>query len=495
MSDKPEKLITEDGLRLDGRRADEIRPMKIEIGVLSRADGSCYLEWGRNKILVGVFGPREAHPRRTQRADNAVVRYKYNMASFSVEDRARPGPSRRSIEISKVSREAFEPVIMTELFPKTAIDIFVEVLQADAGTRTAAINASSIALADAGIPMRGLITSCAFGKVDGQIVLDLNKEEDNYGEADFPVAMTQDGEITLLQMDGHLTPEEIRKGLELVKKGCREILQIQQAALRKKFETLVEEPAEGAAGAADTGSEAVEAETSSGFVSEAAAVEEVTEKVEELEKEISEEISTSEICPSEEVLESEELEEIIEEAETIPDEEALEEVIEAELEEEAQEEAFEDETEFEASFEASFEEVCEPEEFEELEAEETVSGEEETELEPEEYTEEEVQFEEEGVLEEITAEAFKSELGFECETESGEEFPAEESVETEEIAEAEETEAAEQETEGTVEAEEAEEEAEETVEAEEEPEEEKAKGPWKVVKDPSEAGSRGENNE
>ena len=176
MSDKPEKLITDDGLRLDGRRADEIRPMKIEIGVLSRADGSCYLEWGKNKILVGVFGPREAHPRRSQRSDTAVIRYRYNMASFSVEDRARPGPSRRSIEISKVSREAFEPVIMTELFPKTAIDIFVEVLQADAGTRTAAINASSIALADAGIPMKGLITSCAFGKVDGQIVLDLNKE-------------------------------------------------------------------------------------------------------------------------------------------------------------------------------------------------------------------------------------------------------------------------------------------------------------------------------
>ena len=120
----------------------------------------------------------------------------------------------------------------------------MEVLQADAGTRTAAINASSIALADAGIPMKGLITSCAFGKVDGQIVLDLNKEEDNYGEADFPVAMTQDGDITLLQMDGHLTPEEIRKGLELVKKGCKEILEIQRTVLRKKFETPIVEPEE-----------------------------------------------------------------------------------------------------------------------------------------------------------------------------------------------------------------------------------------------------------
>jgi len=473
MSDKPEKLITDDGLRLDGRRADEIRPMKIEIGVLSRADGSCYLEWGRNKILVGVFGPREAHPRRTQRADTAVIRYRYNMASFSVEDRARPGPSRRSIEISKVSREAFEPVIITGLFPKTAIDIFVEVLQADAGTRTAAINASSIALADAGIPMKGLVTSCAFGKVDGQIVLDLNKEEDNYGEADFPVAMTQDGEITLLQMDGHLTPEEIKKGLELVKKGCKEILELQQAVLRKKFETPVDETAEEAEETAEIEKEIVEAEASPESALEAAVIGEIIEKAEKLKEKPSEETAGSEVCSTEEVPEFEELEDIIEEAETIPEEEALEEAMEAELEEDA----LEDEAEFEASFEASFEEVSESEEV--VEAEEEASGEDvevESELETEPEAEEESEEEESEVVE---AEEESEEEEFEV-------------VEAEEESEEEESEAIEAE-------EELEEEGSEAVEAEEEETskdtEEKSRGPWKVVKDPSEAGSRGENNE
>ena len=484
MSDKPEKLITDDGLRLDGRHADEIRPMKIEIGVLSRADGSCYLEWGRNKILVGVFGPREAHPRRSQRADTAVIRYKYNMASFSVEDRARPGPSRRSIEISKVSREAFEPVIMAELFPKTAIDIFVEVLQADAGTRTAAINASSIALADAGIPMKGLVTSCAFGKVDGQIVLDLNKEEDNYGEADFPVAMTQDGEITLLQMDGNLTPEEIKKGLELVKKGCKEILEIQQAVLRKKFETPVEEPE---AEAAEAEIEVVEAEPSLEYASQAADVEEIIEEAEELEEELSEE--TAEACAvTEEAPECEELEEIIKEAEAeVVEGEAIEEVIEAEIEEEAEEEAFEDEAEFEAAFEASFEKVSEPEEIEE-----TVSGE-EAEFEPEieEFTEEESQLEEEAGIEEEPQFEQKSQLEeepqLEEEVQPEEEAGIEEAVSKETIESKPEIES---EAKSRQEAP-----AEQTVEVEEEPEEEKCKGPWKVVKDPSESGSRGENNE
>lgn len=235
MSDKPEHFIDDEGLRLDGRRVDEIRPMKVEMGVLSRADGSCYLEWGNNKVLAAVYGPRELHPRRMQKPNEVLVRYKYNMASFSVEDRIRPGPSRRSTEISKVSGEAFEPVVMTQYYPGAVIDVFAEVLQADAGTRTAAINAATLALADAGIPMKGLVSACAVGKVDGQLVLDLNKPEDNYGQADLPVAMTQDGEITLLQMDGHLTPEELEEGLEMVKKGCQQILEIQREALVSRY--------------------------------------------------------------------------------------------------------------------------------------------------------------------------------------------------------------------------------------------------------------------
>ena len=487
MSDKPEKLITDDGLRLDGRRADEIRPMKIEIGVLSRADGSCYLEWGRNKILVGVFGPREAHPRRSQRADSAVIRYRYNMASFSVEDRARPGHSRRSIEISKVSREAFEPVIMAELFPKTAIDIFVEVLQADAGTRTAAINASSIALADAGIPMKGLVTSCAFGKVDGQIVLDLNKDEDNYGEADFPVAMTQDGEITLVQMDGHLTPEEIKKGIELVKKGCKEILEIQQAVLRKKFETPVEDTAEEAAGTEKKG-ENEESGPAPEYTPVAVVVEEAFEEAEGFGAEAPEEPSASDVLSSElipdfeeeldeeieEDLEAEEEEEDleVEDLEELEEEEfeaESEDDLEEDLEELEEEEALEEEAlEEEAEFEASFEGTPELEEFDEIAArleKEAVSIESEEEIglgsEAEEFIEEESSLEEEAEVEETEA---TSEETIEPETE------VEPEVETGEAST-------------------------EAVEVEEEPEEEKSEGPWKVVKDPSEAGNRGEKDE
>ncbi len=231
---KPEKLIV-DGVRLDGRKPDELRPIKIKVGILNRADGSCYFEFGGNKVIAAVYGPREVHPRHMQKSTSAVVRYRYNMASFSVEERKRPGPDRRSIEVSKVSREAVEPVIFQEYFPRSAIDIFVEILQADAGTRTAGINAASIALADAGIPMRNLVSACAVGKVDDTLVLDLNKDEDNYGQADMPMAMTPDGNITLLQMDGHLTKDEFREALEMAKKGCEAIYEMQKSALLEKY--------------------------------------------------------------------------------------------------------------------------------------------------------------------------------------------------------------------------------------------------------------------
>lgn len=225
------------GKRIDKRLPNELRPIKFKVGVLERADGSCYVEHGGNKVMAAVYGPRAVHPRHLQEANRAIIRYRYNMASFSVEERRRPGPDRRSIEISKVSREAIDPVIIKEVYPRSTIDIFVEILQADAGTRSAGINATSVALADAGVPMRGLISSCAVGKVDDTVVLDLVKEEDNLGQADMPVAMdVRTGAITLLQMDGHLTLEEFDKALQLGKEGCTTIAAMQREALVQKHE-------------------------------------------------------------------------------------------------------------------------------------------------------------------------------------------------------------------------------------------------------------------
>lgn len=229
-------IITNNNLRADGRDIDELRPLKIEAGVLKRADGSAYLEIGGNKILVAVYGPRELHVRRIMRPDMAVIRCRYNMAPFSVGDRKRPGPDRRSVEISKITADALRPAIFLEKFPRSTIDVFIEVLEAEGGTRCAGITAASVALADAGIPMKDLVVSCAAGKAGGNVILDLSEEEDKDGEADLPVAiMPRSGEITLLQTDGHLTPDELDKALNLAIEGCKKISEEQKNAIKNRY--------------------------------------------------------------------------------------------------------------------------------------------------------------------------------------------------------------------------------------------------------------------
>ena len=236
------KLIDDNGLRIDGRLPNQLRPIKMEVGILKRADGSAFVEWGGNKIIAAVYGPREAYPKHVQEADKAIVRARYNMAPFSVDERKRPGPDRRAIELSKVISEALESVIFVEKYPRTSIDVYIEVLQADAGTRVAGITAASLALADAGIPMKDMIVGCAAGKVDDVVVLDLNKEEDNFGQADVPMAIIpRTKEIALLQMDGDMTYEELTTAMEMAMDAAKKIHEMQVEALKRKYIKEVDE--------------------------------------------------------------------------------------------------------------------------------------------------------------------------------------------------------------------------------------------------------------
>jgi exosome complex component RRP41 len=232
------QLLSPDGLRIDGRKLNELRSLSIRAGPLHQADGSAFVEWGANKVMAAVYGPREVHPRHLQQSTKAVIQCKYNMAAFSVDERKRPGLDRRSQEISKVIGEAFESVVFVEEFPRTSIDIYIEVLQANAGTRCAGLVAASVALADAGIPMVDLLPAVAVGKIAGQIALDLKKEEDNFGEADLPMALVpQSGRLVLLQMEGHMTPDELAQALDLGVAGCRDIYEKMKAALRARYAT------------------------------------------------------------------------------------------------------------------------------------------------------------------------------------------------------------------------------------------------------------------
>ncbi|MEB3859985.1 MAG: exosome complex exonuclease Rrp41 [Desulfurococcales archaeon] len=233
------RLIDENGLRHDGRRPDEMRPVSMRVGVLSNADGSALFEIGKTKVLAAVYGPREPPQRHTTLPDRAVLRVRYHMAPFSTYDRKSPAPSRREIELSKVIREALEPVVIAELYPRTAIDVFVEVLQADGGTRTAGVTAASLALAHAGIPLRGLVAGIAIGKVDGVLVVDVDELEDSVGEADLPIAAAPDiGLLTLFQLNGVLSRSEIEEAIEMGLSAIKRLVEMEKETLRSSVTVL-----------------------------------------------------------------------------------------------------------------------------------------------------------------------------------------------------------------------------------------------------------------
>lgn len=238
----PEKLFREDGKRLDGRDKHELRPIKMEVGILKNADGSAYLEWGNNKIFAAVFGPREVHPHHLAKPDRGVLRVFYRMATFSVFERKRPAPGRREKEISMIISDCLEPVLFLELYPGTSFEIFIQVMDADGGTRCASTTVAALALANAGIPMKSLVTSLALGKIDGELVVDLSGIEDKAGDADLPIAVTWfNDEISLLQFDGEMDIEQFDELLELSKKFAKEIYDMQIAALKNEYESIQED--------------------------------------------------------------------------------------------------------------------------------------------------------------------------------------------------------------------------------------------------------------
>ena len=224
--------------RPDGRKFDELREMKAKVGVVPRADGSALFAFGDTIAIASVYGPKPLHPQHLQNPEKGVLRVNYDMLSFSVNERKKPGPSRRSQEISKVTEWALAPALQIENFQNTVVDVHIIVLQANASTRCAGINAASLALAHAGIPMTELVSAVSIGKIDDKIVTDLIKEEEDYedgeGATDIPMAFLSNSQkITLLQLDGKTSSEKLKEAIEAGKKACEKIYELQKKTLKE----------------------------------------------------------------------------------------------------------------------------------------------------------------------------------------------------------------------------------------------------------------------
>jgi exosome complex component RRP41 len=230
--------------RHDGRQPNQLREIEAKVGIIKNADGSAYFKIGNTVAYAAVYGPRNLFPKFLQDPARGILRCNYNMMPFSgAGERVRPGASRRSREISLVMEKALLPVLDLNEYPNSVVDVFVELPQTEAGSRCASICAASMALADAGLIMKDLVSAVSVGKVGDMVLVDLDYEEEAWGEhsgnvADIPIALiNRTKEITLLQMDGIISKEQLKEALEMGRKACEQIYEAQKKALKEKYMT------------------------------------------------------------------------------------------------------------------------------------------------------------------------------------------------------------------------------------------------------------------
>ena len=229
--------MSEEFKRPDGRNVKETRKIVAKVGIIPNADGSAMFAFGDTIAIAAVYGPRKMHPQHQQNPEKGTLRCEYNMLSFSVSDRIRPGGNRRSAEISKITEWALEPVLMLDKYPNAVVDVYINIIQANASTRCAGINAAAMALAHAGIPMKGMVSSVSIGKLDKQIVVDVSKAEEDWeegeGPTDIPISFTSDGKMTHIQLDGKITQKQLEEAIDTAKEACTKIYDIQKNALKE----------------------------------------------------------------------------------------------------------------------------------------------------------------------------------------------------------------------------------------------------------------------
>ena len=229
------ELLSPEQLRIDGRRPQETRRFRCRVGWQTSGnsvqggvcDGSAYVEQGNTKVLVTVSGPHEVATAHLSRASDsaAFVVCDVAMAPFATGERKKRAKSdRRLAEYALLVQDTLEASVLLHLFPRSQIDVAVHVMQADGGVLPAAINAASLALVDAGIPLVDFVTACAAGVVDGEPILDLNFPEENANVPVLPVAIhPSTGKIVTLVMHARMPAEFFERTLALAVAGCRQI--------------------------------------------------------------------------------------------------------------------------------------------------------------------------------------------------------------------------------------------------------------------------------
>ncbi|GAB9472570.1 Exosome complex component rrp41 [Globisporangium polare] len=248
------EFISVAGLRVDGRRSEEVRRIRTRFGLFQRVDGSAYYEQGNTKVVAVVYGPRELKMTGAAAAaggvasvgtgsgnaasntqPRAVVHCEFTQAAFATSERKpqRTG-DRKKMESSLAIKQIFEACIQTQLYPRSQIDIFVQVLHADGGEVPASINAITLALIDAGIALNDFVVASSAGYLQQTLLCDLSYQEEAARAPQLVIALNpRTQKLNLLQMECKLPLEIFESLMNVAMEGCNQVYDLLQNAVRE----------------------------------------------------------------------------------------------------------------------------------------------------------------------------------------------------------------------------------------------------------------------
>ncbi|EPZ36373.1 ribosomal protein S5 domain 2-like protein [Rozella allomycis CSF55] len=211
------------------------------MSVFQQADGSCYLEQGNTKLLACVYGPREVEKRHQLQHDKAIITTEISMSTFTKTDRRKARVDKRLMEMSIFIKQTMESVVKIQLFPRSQIDIYIQVIQVDGGLLSACVNAVTLALIDAGIPMTDYITASTIGYIKNTPFLDMNAIEESSDTPVLTIAIQpRDQSIVLFQLEKKIHVANVDSLIEVGLEGCKSLHKIFDERVKQRTKALLE---------------------------------------------------------------------------------------------------------------------------------------------------------------------------------------------------------------------------------------------------------------
>jgi exosome complex component RRP41 len=224
-------FISPEGLRMDGRRPNELRNFSSTLSVLPQADGSAAFSLGNTKVIASIFGPKDSYSSFSSTYTTSLshergsIVVRVHAAAFSSTSGDKKRSDKRLQEWSDNITVVFSSAIQLELFPRSQIEVFVEVLSADGGVLPACINAVTLALIDAAIPMKDYVVSLSCAFLQEQILLDANRTEERAG-GHLTIAVLPRSEMLVGTFSEPKFPQERFEAMaQMIEGGCKQIFQ------------------------------------------------------------------------------------------------------------------------------------------------------------------------------------------------------------------------------------------------------------------------------